>query len=149
MAHAPGRLRGLLGNSPAIAISTLALVFALGSGAGYAASTVTGTTRPVFHQLKLERGWRGRIEYTVVDGIVYLSGHAVNCRCDDGLAIVAKLPAKLAPKYGIELPVTFGRRGDGLIGVAHAGWIQPVAPPGIGFTFVSLSGVSFPIGAGG
>jgi len=149
MEHALGRLRGLLANSPAIAISTLALVFALGGGAGYAASTASGSTRPVFHQLKLERGWRGRIEYTVVDGIVYLSGHALNCRCDNGFAIVAKLPAKFAPKYGIEIPVTFGAKGDGLIGVAHSGWIQPVAPPGIRFTFVSLSGVSFPIGAGG
>ena len=142
-------VRGLLANSPAIAISTLALVFALGGGAGYAASTVTGAAKPVFHQLKLERGWSGHIEYTVVNGIVYLSGHAVNCLCDNGPAIMTRLPANLAPRYGIEIPVTFGRRGDGSIGVAHDGWIQPVPPPGRHFTYVSLSGASFAIGAGG
>lgn len=60
---------------------------------------------------------------------------------------MAKLPANLAPKYGIELPATFGAGGGGLIGVVHAGWIKPVPPPGARDGFVSLTGVSFPIGA--
>jgi hypothetical protein len=55
------RMRGLLAHSPSLAISMLALVFALGSGAGYAASTAArapGSHVPVlaFHHLKLGKG---------------------------------------------------------------------------------------------
>lgn len=138
-------LRGLLVNSPAVAISMLALVFALGSGAGYAASTATGSTKPVFHQLKLGRGWHGQIEYTVVNGIVYLSGSANgNDRKSFDMVI---LPRSIAPKDQLDIPITFGGEGDGLIQVIQTGEIEAFPPQGGDFTFVSLSGVSFPIGA--
>jgi hypothetical protein len=76
------RLRTIAARSPAVVISTVALVFSLGAGAGYAATVIQGSqiaphsipanrlvnhsigatqlqaTKIVFHQLKLSNGWR-------------------------------------------------------------------------------------------
>lgn len=141
------RMRGLAGHSPAIAISMLALVFALGSGAGYAASTTAGATagQPVFHQLKLGKGWQGRIEYTVINGVVYLSGSA-NGNYKKTFAMTT-LPSSLAPKGQLDIPITFGSEGDGDIQVIPTGEIDAFPPKGGDLSFVSLSGVSFAVGA--
>ena len=90
-----GRTRGFLANSPAIAISILALVFALGSGAGYAASTVGGTTKPVWHNLKLARHWSGGLKYTIINDVVYLSGWAGSSSNNPG--IMTTLPRAARP----------------------------------------------------
>ncbi|HET9894739.1 MAG TPA: hypothetical protein VFQ44_07370 [Streptosporangiaceae bacterium] len=45
------RVHGLLRSSPEIAISMLALIFAMGSGAGCAASTAASSSKPVFRSL--------------------------------------------------------------------------------------------------
>lgn len=147
------KARKLLADSPAIAISVLALVFAVGSGAGYAASTATGQHLAVWHTLKPASGWHGQLKYTVIDGVVYLSGSAgTNARY---VGEMTKLPARLSPigKYGqLDIPVSFGGSGQsGLIQVVHGGGIYPVVTPqqpnGADYSFVSLAGVSFPIGS--
>lgn len=139
------RIRGMLAHSPAIAISTLALVFAVGSGAGYAASTAAGSGKPAFHMIKLGKGWQGRIEYTVVNGVVYLSGSADSS--SKNTSTVVTLPSSIAPKGQLDIPITFGAEGDGLIQVTPDGGILPFPPPGGDLSFVSLSGVSFAVGA--
>lgn len=138
--------RKLLANSPALAISVLALVFALGGGAGYAASTGTATATPVFHTLKLAKGWTGKIKYTIIDGVVYLSGNAGTSR--KSLTVMTTLPRGARPKSTQQdLPITFGGEGDGTIQLLNTGQIFPFPPQGGDETFVSLSGVSFPLGS--
>jgi len=139
-------LRGLLAHSPSLAISALALVFALGSGAGYAASSAAGSSPPAFHQLKLGKGWQGSIEYTVINGVVYLSGSAGTNK-SKRTPVMTTLPTSIAPKAQLDIPITFGGEGDGLIQVISTGQIEPFAPQGGDYLYVSLSGVSFPVGA--
>ena len=140
------RPRGLLANSPAIAISVLALVFALGSGAGYAASTAYVPTRPVFHQLKLGLGWTGSLKYTVINGVVYLSGYAYGSQRKT--PIMTTLPPAARPRSSQQdIPISFGGEGDGTIQLLNTGQIEPFPPPGGDQSFVSLSGVSFPLGS--
>ena len=138
-------LHGFLANSPAIAISTLALVFALGSGAGYAANATGGTTTPVFHSLKLAKPWTGSIKYTIINGVVYLSGAAGT---NKPATILTTLPRGARPRSGQQdLPITFGGEGDGSIQLLSTGQIEPFPPQGGDKLYVSLSGVSFPLGS--
>jgi CRISPR/Cas system-associated exonuclease Cas4 (RecB family) len=139
------KARGLLAHSPAIAISMLALVFALGSGAGYATSTAGSTGNPVFHNLRVDGKWRGQLKYTVVDGVVYLTGPASISR--QWATQLATLPASLAPKDQLNIPITFGVKGDGFVQVNPDGKISPIAPSTGPINDVSLDGVSFPIGS--
>jgi hypothetical protein len=135
----------MLSHSPSLAISTLALVFALGSGAGYAASTATDAGRPVFHHLRLGKGWRGDLEYAYANGIVYLDGLGNGNARKTG--VMATLPISLIPKSQIEIPITFVGGGDGYIVVNSLGRIIPFGPKGAHYGYVSLDGVSFAPGA--
>lgn len=137
------RRRWILANSPALAISTLALIFAVGGGAGYAAST-SSSAQPVYHQLKLRPFWTGRAEYTVIDGVVYLSG-VVNGhkRGDNGPLL---LPRSIAPKGDLAIPAVVSG-GDGSVAIDPAGDLLVIKPPHGNLGFVSLDGISFPIGA--
>jgi hypothetical protein len=140
-------LRGVLAHSPAIAISMLAVVFALGSGAGYAASAASNPHPPVlaFHHLKMGRGWTGDLQYAYANGIVYLTGSANGNHRKT--PVMAKLPRSIAPKDSIFIPISLAD-GDGTLQVVHDGVIEPSAPGGSDFLgFVSLGGVSFAAGA--
>jgi hypothetical protein len=142
------RARRLLADSPALAISIVALVFALGSGAGYAASATAGRQLAVWHKLKPASGWHGGLKYTVIDGVVYLSGAAGTSARYVGA--MTTLPANLSPlgKTGqLDIPVSLGGSGQsGLIQVVHGGGIYPVVTPqqpnGADYSYVSLAGVS-------
>jgi hypothetical protein len=138
------RVRGMLAHSPAIAISMLALVFALGSGAGYAASTASSSGQPVFHRLKLAPFWTGRAWYTVVDGVVYLSGVVVGHK--KGHPEALQLPRSVVPNDLQEIPVSFGGI-DGAVSIFPNGEAFVIPPPHFKPGFVSLAGVSYPIGA--
>jgi hypothetical protein len=138
------RPRWILANYPAIAISMLALVFALGSGAGYAASTASSSGQPVFHQLKLRPFWTGHAEYTVVDGVVYLSGDVVGHK--NGHTEPVRLPQSLAPRDTQTMPITLGK-GDGAVAIEPDGEVLVIEPGHGSDEFVSLAGVSYPIGA--
>lgn len=140
------KARGLFTNSPAIAISMLALFFALGSGAGYAANAASGTTSPVWHNLKLDRPYTGSIKYTIINGVVYLSGAAGTNKPNAGVMLT--LPRGARPKsVQQDLPITFGGEGDGSIQLLSTGQIDPFPPQGGDKLFVSLSGVSFALGS--
>jgi hypothetical protein len=147
-------LRGVLAHSPAIAISVLALVFAVGSGAGYAASTATsvstarsgGPTILVWHQLKLGRGWEGDLEYTTGNGIVYLTG-IVNVADRKHASVMATLPRSLAPEHVQIIATSFDEAGDGSITIGITGQIRPYTLQPIHINAVSLDGVSFAAGA--
>jgi hypothetical protein len=139
-------VRSLLAQSPAVAISLAALVFAMGSGAGYAATTASGdTTRITFHQLALHGQWGGRVEFGVNDGVVYLAGTAGNS--DHHVRAMVTLPPGDRPTRQLDIPVAMGASGTGLIQVLPDGTIWAFTPPGGDFTFVSLDGVSFPLGS--
>ncbi len=139
------RLRGMLAHSPAIAISMLALVFALGSGAGYAASTAADSGKLVFHPLTLGKGWFGDLEYAYANGVVYLDGVGNGKARKTG--VMATLPKSLIPKSQLEIPITFVDGGDGYIIVNFLGRIIPIGPNGAHYGYVSLDGVSFAPGA--
>ncbi len=121
------KARKLLVNSPAIAVSVLALVFAVGGGAGYAASAGS-QSGPAWHKLKVDKGWHGDLKYTVIDGVVYLTGSAGTSARHPGQ--MAKLPASLGPSQaaGLELAITFGPSGDGSLQVRPGGGLYPSAP---------------------
>lgn len=145
--HKHQGLRGMLAHSPSLAISMLALVFALGSGAGYAASTAGNPRPPVltFHHLKLGRGWTGDLQYAYANGIVYLSGSANGNHRKT--PVMAKLPKSIRPKDSIYIPIVLAD-GDGSIQVASDGVIEPSNSKGNDFFgFVSVGGVSFAAGA--
>lgn len=74
------RFRSLAAQSPAIVIASLALVFSLGGGAGYAVSTASSATKITFHTLTLKNGWSPdglhvrAPSCAVSGGVVYLTG---------------------------------------------------------------------------
>jgi hypothetical protein len=151
-------LRGLLAHSPAIAISMLALVFALGSGAGYAASTASSASSasrsgvgrvPVlaFHHLKMGRGWGGDLEYAYSNGVVYLTGLSGVANGVEHATVMATLPRSLAPSDELSIPANFGANGDGSIEIFSNGKIRPIKPHGTNYAAVSLDGISFAAGA--
>jgi hypothetical protein len=139
------RARWILANSPAIAISMVALVFALGSGAGYAASTASSSGQPVFHELKLQPFWTGHARYAVVDGIVYLSGLVVGHK--KGAVEPLRLPQSVAPRTTQTMPIWLSQ-GDGGVDVGSDGEVLVLTPTHHGAAgFLSLAGVSYPIDA--
>src|SRR5215469_18128381 len=70
-------IRSLISQSPAIAISLAALVFAVGGGVGYASTAVTtDATSITMHALPLGKDWHGHLSYGINDGVVYLDGTA-------------------------------------------------------------------------
>jgi hypothetical protein len=140
-------VRSLLAQSPAVAISLVALVFAMGTGAGYAATSASGTTtRITFHNLRLHGHWQGHLKYGVSGGVVYLAGSAGN---SNGNRIsMTTLPPAERPTRQLDLTINLGGLGTGVIQVTPDGQISAFAEGGVNnFTFVSLDGVSFPLGS--
>jgi hypothetical protein len=162
------KVRALSAQSPAIVISTLALIFSLGGGA-YAATALAGgspsgtsATRPVkltFHRLGLVNGWKptekalnaGTPSYTVSNGIVYLSGGIF--QPVQGKAEFAVLPKGVRPATNLFITVSVeeGLSNVGTLFISPKGVMEAYAtPPGEGTPasdFTDLSGVSFPLGS--
>jgi hypothetical protein len=162
------RLRILSTQSPAIIISTLALVFSLGGGA-YAAtamasgpaspSRAAGPARTTFHHLKLVNGWKsapkaydaGTPSYTVSNGIVYLSGGIF--QPVQGKAEFAVLPKGFRPATNLWITVSVeqGLSNDGTLYISPKGVMEVYATPTDAGTpasdFTALGGVSFPLGS--
>jgi hypothetical protein len=151
------RLRSITAQSPAIAISIIALVFALGSGAGYAASRHVAASKDLtMHGLTLRNGWAssesaygtGNPSYTVANGIVYLSGSA-HQTISGGSDEVTVLPRSARPKHFIYLSIY---TLDGTAGSME------ITPGGIVYGYnetneadaegyISFAGISFPAGS--
>jgi hypothetical protein len=141
------RVSGILRKSPALAVAVLALFFALGSGAGYAASQ--GSNAPVWHRLKLDQGWKGQLSYTAVNGVVYLKGYVTAIGADHYRnTMIAQVPPADSNKGIMFLPAVFGRttgpfvKYDGAVDVAD-GFLFPIEPPGHTVQTVWLSGLSY------
>jgi hypothetical protein len=149
------RLRTIIGQSPAIAISIVALVFALGGGAGYAASTTaTAPAKITLHSIPLKNGWRsaqsvygtGNPSYTVQNGIVYLTGsvHKPTAGSDE----VGVLPKAARPGHDLYLPAYTLDATEGTVLIEPNGKIFAYGASSNtdseGYT--SLAGISFPAG---
>lgn len=139
------RIRSLISQSPAIAISLAALVFAVGGGVGYASTAIpTGTRTITMHALPLGKHWQGTLRYGINDGVVYLDGTA--SKSTGPYSCMTRLP-KAARPASTQLDITVNL-GDaiGTIQVLNTGQVCPFLPPpgGAEFGFVSLAGISFP-----
>jgi hypothetical protein len=144
------RFRLLVRQSPAIVIATLALVFSLGGGAGYAASSAHRSVRATFHKLTLKNGWKpvtangiGAPSYAISGGVVYLTGGMD--QPSGSARTFAVLPVAARPKHTLWI---------GVFSEATTSAFLEVLPSGamlIGGddrqSFASLAGVAFPVGS--
>jgi hypothetical protein len=166
------RFRSVLAQSPAIVIASVALVFSLGGGAGYAASALHGSQlashgvaghhaarisagqaapKPVkitFHPLTLIHGWTlfaatdGHPSYAISNGVVYLSG---GMRQPSGTNTeFAFLPKAARPKHTLWIGVfSEAAGGTAFLEVTPSGALF-IGGANASF-FSSLAGVSFPL----
>lgn len=139
-------IRSVIAQSPAIAISLAALVFAVGGGVGYASTTVhADTTRITMQKLPLGKNWHGSLRYGINDGVVYLDGTA--SKSTGPYTCMTSLPKGARPASSqLDMPIALGADGTGTLQVLHTGQVCPFlpAPGGKDFSFVSLAGISFP-----
>jgi len=159
------KIRSFASQSPAIIISLIALTFSLGSGAGYAASTVTShpakATKITWHHLKLINGWKsaqkeygenwGYPSYAISNGVVYLSGAISNSAGPNNEA-VAVLPRGYRPSTMATFAVAGasvleGDSDDGSVFVFPDGGITTGLASVDSTAFTSLTGVTFALGS--
>ena len=148
------RLRSIMAQSPAIVISVVALVFALGSGASYAAVRSAGASpqkaaRVTFHTLKLLHGWRssqseynsGSPSYGQQNGVVYLSGslHRSGTKAGD----FAVLPKGSRPRHNLWITVYTLDGTSGTLQIDANGQMYAGGTSATGY--LSLAAVSFPV----
>jgi hypothetical protein len=138
--------RSMISQSPAIAISLAALVFAVGGGVGYASTTITtDATTITMHALPLGHNWHGKLRYGINDGVVYLAGNA--SKSTGPYTCMTTLPKGARPASAqLDIPADLGSDGTWGMQVLSTGEVCPFGPPpgGPDFSFVSLDGVSFP-----
>ena len=139
-------IRSVISQSPAIAISLAALIFAVGGGVGYASTTApSDTTKVTMHPLPLGKHWQGTLRYGVSNGVVYLDGTA--SKSTGPYSCMTTLPKAARPTSSqLDITVNLGGDGVGTIQVLSTGEVCPFLPPpgGAEFGFVSLAGISFP-----
>jgi len=95
-----------------------------------------------FHGLRLGPGWHGRVACAVHDGIVYLTGTA---QPSGKSQVLATLPPTLRPVSELDIVVSLGPDEDGAIKVLPDGQLRVYGRTSR-ITFVSVDGVSFPVG---
>jgi len=144
------RLRSLVRQSPAIVIATLALVFSLGGGAGYAASSAHDSGVGVtFHKLTLRNGWMpagggvGAPSYAISLGMVHLTG-AMHQPAGTARKF-AILPRAARPKHTLWIGVFSESRTSAFLEVLPSGAMK-IGGSDAPF-FASLAGVSFAVGS--
>jgi hypothetical protein len=148
------RLRSIVAQSPAIVISCLALVFALGSGASYAAvrtASAQPSARVTFHTLTLLHGWKssqhqydsGNPAYAERDGIVYLSG-SLHTTSGSGFPF-AVLPKGNRPSHYLWLTIYTLDGTSGTLEIQPNGSMYVSGGSATGYA--SLAGVSFALGS--
>ena len=106
-------------------------------------------SRLVFRALTLGPHWHGHLAYAVNYGMVYLAGIATPDRLGSqsgNEGPVATLPPAARPAGQPELVVAVSA-GAAAIKIAAGGQIDLVEPPNAIATWVSLAGVSFPVGS--
>jgi hypothetical protein len=154
------RFRTTMRQSPAIIISLVALTFSLGSGAGYAASTVA--SRPAaapkitWHRLPLRNGWQaaakgyggGAPAYTISNSVVYLTGIASRANQNAPLGELGLLPKSARPKHVLWFEAfNYAGSGQSTIQVFPSGEVQVLGTGGDENYFTSLAGIEFPLGS--
>ncbi len=157
------RFRTMMSQTPAIAISLIALTFSLGSGAGYAASVVA--SRPAaapkitWHALPLRNSWKaagstfgtGNPVYTVSNSIVYLTGVAHRINQGSSIpSVIGVLPRSARPKHSLWFTAyNYAAAGESAIAVFPNGDVEVLAgsTPGDQNYFTSLAGIEFPLGS--
>lgn len=169
------RIRSILTRSPALAISAIALVLSLSSGA-YAAGILNGaqlahSTIPAnrlqphsvtsfqlrsanvtWHRLVLRNGWTAEPAATNQGKPRYARSNGIiylsgALHQPSGTSnIIAYLPRGYRPSHNLSVPVVTGLPPFGYL------WIQPngavkvfTSPAASGQAFTSLAGVSFPV----
>jgi hypothetical protein len=153
------KIRSFASQSPAIVISQIPQTFSLGSGAGYAASTVTShpaATKISWHNLSLRNGWHaaakgydtGTPAYTVSNGIVYLTGALSRANQSATLGLVGVLPKSARPKHLLEFTgYNYAAAGETSIAVYPNGNVDVYGNGGDENYFSSLAGIEFPLGS--
>lgn len=147
-------IKSIAAQSPAVAISLVALVFALGGGVGYAATSTAQPARISFHILHLVHRWQpgaptianGRPAYgTSGNGIVYLSGWLSRPTPSNGAnGGFAILPKGLRPSHQEDVTVTTVANTTATVQITPDGLMFVFGPDAPQFT--SLDGVSFAVG---
>jgi hypothetical protein len=155
----PGTLRRKLLSavSSALAISAV-LTFAVtiggeqGHKAGRSATsghnqrggTPSGNAPISFQRLPLIRPWRGRIEFGIRDGVVYLTGFAA-IHASSSTAITI-LPSSIRPRTQLDLPVAAAPIAALTIQITPTGIVRALlGSQVVHVDRIWLSGVSFPI----
>jgi hypothetical protein len=165
------RMRSIATQSPAIAISIIALVFSLGTGAGYAVTHNTAKPTPVkitWHKLPLINHWASGAHaanipetnnpgYTISNSIVYLTGSVVTSQASPSSYPFAVLPKGYRPSH--EVAFAAGGPYDVLIGdtilcevfIESSGDMYSHCPQdiwgGADGSYTSLNGLAFPLGS--
>ena len=159
-----GRIRSLAAQTPAIAISVLAVALSLGGGA-YAATQAAGhseashtaiTSGVSWNSLSLVNGWSsenatygtGNPKVAIQNNVVYLSGslHQVTLGSDT----FAFLPTQFRPTHNLYITVYTNGDTVGTVYIASNGTMEAYAPGACGSgntaqCYTSLAGVSYPI----
>jgi len=148
------RFRSVMGQSPAIVISLIALTFSLGSGAGYAASSATShpaATKVTWHPLALTNGWKsaapafhgvGNPAYSISNGVVYLTGALDRGSSSSAFAV---LPRAARPRHTLWIGVYSGATSTQDLEILANGKMFFAGANATYFS--SLAGVDFPLGS--
>jgi hypothetical protein len=156
------RFRSIIRQSPAIIISLTALTLSLGGGVGYAASVAVGRAPVIkitWHALSLRNQWRdaakagftgdGNAEYTVSNGVVYLTG-AID-RANQSLpipSIIGVLPKGARPTHRLWFEAfNEAAAGQSQIAIFPNGQVEVLGNGGDENFFTSLAGIEFPLGS--
>jgi hypothetical protein len=153
------RFRTMMGQSPAIVISLIALTFSLGGGAGYAATVIAKGSAPKisWHALPLRHSWTaapagfhvGKPTYTVSNNIVYLTGVADRSNQSSPIpSVIGVLPKSARPKHNLWFTAfNYAASGESEIEVATNGDVEVLGNGGDENFFTSLAGIEFPLGS--
>ena len=96
-----------------------------------------------FQQLNLHFPWHGRLGYGVSEAVFYFAGTAGGSKGNS--VSMATLPPAARPTRQLDLVVSLGQFGSGVIQVTPDRQISVFSSRG-DYGFVSLDGVSFPLG---
>ena len=148
------RLRSLIGQSPAIAIATVALALSLAGGATAATvSSDAGASSVTWHSLTLINGWRyggfnsfHAAYYVDANHVVHLRGSA---RIGTAGKPVFRLPTSVRPSHVISVLIYASGGVAGALSILPSGQVTVFDQTGSDSAvrdFTSFDGVSFPLG---
>lgn len=153
--HATLRRKLLTATSSAVAISAVLTLAVLAAGShagppgrpapsGHHRGTHPGDTLIRFQPLPLTPPWRGRVEYGIQDGVVYLTGFATR-HPGTGSAITV-LPQSIRPRSQLDIPIAATPAAVLTLQITPEGLVQTLAgPKALHPSRIWLSGVKYPL----